>query len=78
MFFFKKLHHDNLVNLIEVFRKKRRFFLVFEYVDHTVLDELDAHPGGLGEQLTREHIFQVVRGIHFCHNNNVSLCSILK
>nr|CAD7569747.1 unnamed protein product [Timema californicum] len=68
----KKLRHENLVNMIEVFRRKRRFYLVFEYLDHTVLDELEEHPRGLGEEVSRQHIFQVVRGIDFCHRNNVS------
>ncbi|PWA29642.1 hypothetical protein CCH79_00007964 [Gambusia affinis] len=42
----KQLKHANLVNLIEVFRRKRKLHLVFEYCDHTVLDELDRHPTG--------------------------------
>eukprot|EP00064_Thunnus_orientalis_P018219 superscaffoldBa00004119_g18313 len=42
----KQLKHANLVNLIEVFRRKRKLHLVFEYCDHTVLNELDRHPRG--------------------------------
>jgi len=34
------------VNLLEVFKRKKRLHLVFEYVDHTVLNELDRHPKG--------------------------------
>uniref|UniRef100_A0A3Q4GJ14 mitogen-activated protein kinase n=1 Tax=Neolamprologus brichardi TaxID=32507 RepID=A0A3Q4GJ14_NEOBR len=41
-----QLKHSNLVNLIEVFRRKRKLHLVFEYCDHTVLNELDRHPRG--------------------------------
>ncbi|XP_054269610.1 cyclin-dependent kinase-like 4 isoform X2 [Macrosteles quadrilineatus] len=67
----KKLHHDNLVNMIEVFRRKRRFYLVFEFMDHTVLDELEENPKGLGDRVTRQHMFQVIRGIDFCHKNNI-------
>lgn len=40
------LKHGNLVNLHEVFRRKRKLHLVFEYIDHTLLDELDANPKG--------------------------------
>ncbi|KAJ9591982.1 hypothetical protein L9F63_001494 [Diploptera punctata] len=67
----KKLRHENLVNMIEVFRRKRRFYLVFEYMDHTVLDELEKNSSGLGTDTSREYIFQVLRGIDFCHNNNI-------
>lgn len=42
----QQLKHPNLVNLLEVFRRKRKLHLVFEYCDHTVLHELDKHPRG--------------------------------
>ena len=58
--------------MIEVFRRKRRFYLVFEYMDHTILDELEENSSGLGEETSRKYIFQVLRGIDFCHANNVS------
>lgn len=42
----KQLKHGNLVNLQEVFRRKRKLHLVFEFIDRTLLDEMDAHPTG--------------------------------
>ena len=69
---FQRLRHENLINLIEVFRKRRKLYLVFEYVDHTVLEELEDHPKGLPSETARSHVFQVLRGIEFCHQNNVS------
>ncbi|KAF5913109.1 hypothetical protein HPG69_009060, partial [Diceros bicornis minor] len=39
-----QLKHPNLVNLIEVFRRKRKMHLVFEYCDHTLLNELERNP----------------------------------
>ena len=42
----KLLKHGNLVNLLEVFRRKRKLHLVFEFIDHTVLDDLEAFPNG--------------------------------
>ncbi|CAD6217106.1 GSCOCG00004673001-RA-CDS [Cotesia congregata] len=67
----KKLRHDNLVNMIEVFRRRKRFYLVFEYLDHTVLDELEVSSNGLGPQVSRRYIFQVLRGLNFCHSNHI-------
>ncbi|XP_072944861.1 cyclin-dependent kinase-like 1 [Epargyreus clarus] len=67
----KKLRHDHLVNMIEVFRRKRRFYLVFEYLDHTLLDELEASPGGLGEDTAKKHLFQLLKGIDYCHQNSI-------
>lgn len=68
---FQKLKHENLVTMIEVFRHKKRFYLVFEYLEGTILDELEKYPNGLGEERCRERIFQVIRGISYCHSNNV-------
>lgn len=62
------------MNLIEVFRRKKRLYLVFEFMDHTVLDDLDRCPGGLDEDRVRRISFQVLRGIEFCHLHNVSEC----
>ncbi|MGH0170913.1 UNVERIFIED_CONTAM: hypothetical protein FKN15_069419 [Acipenser sinensis] len=43
----KQLKHVNLVNLLEVFRRKKKLQLVFEFCEQTVLHELDRHPRGL-------------------------------
>jgi cyclin-dependent kinase-like len=43
----KNLKHQNLVCLLEVFRRKRRLHLVFEFCEHTVLHELERNPQGL-------------------------------
>ncbi|XP_020706973.2 cyclin-dependent kinase-like 1 [Athalia rosae] len=67
----KKLRHENLVNMIEVFRRRKRFYLVFEYLDHTLLDELEAVGTGLGVDVSRRHIFQVLRGLNYCHMNHI-------
>jgi len=45
-FSLKQLKHGNLVNLLEVFKRKRKLHLVFEYCDHTVLNELEKHSKG--------------------------------
>lgn len=58
--------------MIEVFRRRKRFYLVFEYLDHTLLDELEGIGHGLGWELSKRHIYQVLRGLSFCHNHNVS------
>lgn len=58
--------------MIEVFRHRKRFYLVFEYLMGTILDELNKMPNGLGEERTRERIFQVIRAVNYCHFNRVS------
>jgi len=59
-----------LVNLLEVFRRKRKLHLVFEYCEHTVLHELERHPHGCPESLTRQITWQTIQGIAYCHAHN--------
>ncbi|KAK2519957.1 Cdkl2 [Columba guinea] len=51
--------------------KKKRWYLVFEFVDHTVLDDLEAFPNGLDYSRVRKYLFQIIRGIAFCHSHNI-------
>lgn len=64
------LRHENLVNLIEVFRKNKRVYLVFEFIEHNLLEEIEKTINGLGEPRTKEIMYQVVRGLDFMHSNN--------
>ncbi|KAL1110361.1 hypothetical protein AAG570_007892 [Ranatra chinensis] len=66
----KSLKHPNLVNLVEVFRRKRRLHLVFEYCERTVLGELEAHPEGCPDHLTKQIIWQTLQGLAYCHRHN--------
>uniref|UniRef100_A0A8C5L956 Cyclin-dependent kinase-like 2 n=1 Tax=Jaculus jaculus TaxID=51337 RepID=A0A8C5L956_JACJA len=67
----KQLRHENLVNLLEVCKKKKRWYLVFEFVDHTVLDDLELFPNGLDYQVVQKYLFQIINGIGFCHSHNI-------
>ncbi|XP_074849909.1 cyclin-dependent kinase-like 2 [Carettochelys insculpta] len=67
----KQLRHENLVNLLEVCKKKKRWYLVFEFVDHTLLDDLELFPHGLDYSRVRRYLFQIIKGIGFCHSHNI-------
>ncbi|XP_076849365.1 cyclin-dependent kinase-like 2 [Brachyhypopomus gauderio] len=67
----KQLKHENLVNLLEVWKKKRRWYLVFEFVERSVLDELEQFPNGLPPSRTRRYLYQVLLAITFCHQHNI-------
>ncbi|KAM5299341.1 cyclin-dependent kinase-like 3 [Ctenodactylus gundi] len=69
--FLKQFHHENLVNLIEVFRQKKKIHLVFEFIDHTILDELQHYCHGLESKRLRKYLFQILRAIEYLHNNNI-------
>lgn len=69
--FDQSLKHPNLVNLIEVFRRKRKLHLVFEYCDHTVLHELERQTHGCPKHLTQSITWQTLRGVAYCHRHNI-------
>ncbi|XP_062045127.1 cyclin-dependent kinase-like 3 isoform X2 [Lepus europaeus] len=68
---FLKFRHENLVNLIEVFRQKKKIHLVFEFIDHTVLDELQHYCHGLESRRLRKYLFQILRAVDYLHSNNI-------
>ncbi|KAL0118536.1 hypothetical protein PUN28_009300 [Cardiocondyla obscurior] len=63
----KNLKHPNLVNLLEVFRRKRKLHLVFEYCENTLLNEMEKYPGGCPEPTTRQITWQILQGVAYCH-----------
>ena len=67
----KQLRHDNIVGLLEVFRRKRKLYLVFEYVESTLLEELERRPEGLDPLDTKKIMWQLVRGIDYLHQHQV-------
>jgi len=67
----RKLRHDNIVMLLEAFTRHGRLFLVFEFVDRAVLDDLQANASGLEPERVRDIMYQLVAAIHFCHGSGV-------
>ena len=73
----QQLKNDNIVNLLEVFRRKGKLYLVFEHVDHTILEDLDKHPHGLSDDrgpsgVVRKCMWQLLRAMDYLHSHNVS------
>jgi cyclin-dependent kinase-like len=67
----QQLKHDNIVNLIEVFRKKSKLHLVFEYVERTILEDLERNPDGMDPIETKKCLWQLLRSIDYCHAHNI-------
>lgn len=63
----QNLKHPNLVNLLEVFRRKRKLHLVFEYCEYTLLNEMERYPSGCPEITTKQLTWQILQGIAYCH-----------
>lgn len=67
----KQLRHDNVITLLEVFRRKGKLHLVFEYVEKTILEVLEKKANGLDEMDVRKYMYQLLRGVEYCHSHNI-------
>jgi cyclin-dependent kinase 5 len=67
----KELKHKNIVRLIEVLISDRRLTLVFEYCDQDLKKYFDSLNGEIDQSVVRSFMFQLLRGLHFCHTHNV-------
>jgi cyclin-dependent kinase-like len=67
----KQLRHENLISLLDVFHRKKRLFLVFEFMDRTVLDDMERKPEGLNPGYVREIVWQVLKGVEFIHDHQI-------
>ncbi|KAA0196361.1 Cyclin-dependent kinase 1 [Fasciolopsis buskii] len=66
----KRLKHPNLVNLIEVFRKKKRLNLVLQFIDNTLLNEMEQRPRRLDKTKIKKITWQLLLATDFCHQSN--------
>jgi Serine/threonine protein kinase len=65
------LKHQNIVSLIEVLNKHKRLYLVFEFVEFTVLEEIQKNPSGLDSLSTKKIIYQLLGSLNYCHSLNI-------
>ena len=69
----KQLHHDGVVQLLESFREDDRLCLVFEYMERTILEELERYGGGgMPPELVRRVMWQLLQAVNFLHSLQVS------
>uniref|UniRef100_A0A665TS56 Cyclin-dependent kinase-like 2 n=1 Tax=Echeneis naucrates TaxID=173247 RepID=A0A665TS56_ECHNA len=67
----RRLRHGNLVNLLEVWKRRRHWYLVFEFVERTLLEDLEQNPSGLDLNTSRQYLYQILRAAAFCHQQNI-------
>jgi cyclin-dependent kinase-like len=51
------LKHQNIVTLLEAFKRKQRVYLVFEYMERNLLEVLEESPNGLEPEYIRKIIY---------------------
>ena len=67
----QKLHHPNIVDFQDAFKRKGNLFLVFEFCEKNLLELLQENPKGLDPSLIRHIIFQLCKAIKYLHEQNI-------
>lgn len=67
----KEFRHDNIVNLRRIFREKGKLFLIFDYVEKTLLEELQERSNGVPADKLKMIAYQILLATKFLHDNNI-------
>eukprot|EP00252_Welwitschia_mirabilis_P020645 TRINITY_DN5099_c0_g1_i3.p1 TRINITY_DN5099_c0_g1~~TRINITY_DN5099_c0_g1_i3.p1 ORF type:complete len:367 (+),score=46.28 TRINITY_DN5099_c0_g1_i3:129-1229(+) len=69
----KKLHHPNVVKLIEVIDDPNsdHLFMVLEYMEKGWIFKGSGPSGGIGERVARAYFKDMVAGLKYLHDNNI-------
>jgi len=65
------VRHENIVQLKEAFRRKGKLYLVFEFIEKSMLDVLESNPTGVDTETVRLLTCQLGRAIEHCHRHDV-------
>ncbi|CAG8756447.1 27706_t:CDS:10, partial [Racocetra persica] len=67
----KELKHANIVRLYDVLHTEKKLTLVFEYLDSDLKKFLDTYGGDLDVLTIKQLMYQLLKGIAFCHEHRV-------
>ena len=64
----KMTKHLNVVQLKEAFRRKEKLYLVFEYMDRSLLEVIEECPQGISLEKIRLYVFQLLKATWYLHD----------
>ena len=67
----KELQHPNIVRLYDVVHTEKKLTLVFEFLDQDLKKYLDVCEGGLEAGVMKSFLYQLLRGVAYCHHHRV-------
>lgn len=67
----KELQHPNIVRLYDVVHTEKKLTLVFEFLDLDLKKYTDTCDGGLEMSTLKSFLYQLIRGIAYCHQHRV-------
>ena len=73
----QSLRHENIVSLLEFFRRHQKVYLVFEYVERTLLQEMESRGGsngtggGLEKHDVKRIMYQLLNALAYIHQHAI-------
>ncbi|KAF4518618.1 hypothetical protein B566_EDAN005943 [Ephemera danica] len=67
----KELKHANIVTLHDIIHTRETLTFVFEYVHTDLSQYMERHGGGLSPRNAQLFLFQLLRGLSYCHKRRV-------
>ncbi|GJQ76761.1 Cdk5 [Trypoxylus dichotomus] len=67
----KELKHKNIVRLYDVLHSDKKLTLVFEHCDQDLKKYFDSLSGDIDLDVVKSFMYQLLRGLAFCHSHNV-------
>lgn len=67
----QEIHHQNVVNLLDVICADGKLYLIFEYVDQDLKKALDKRAGGFSGIALKKLVYQLIDGLYFCHRHRI-------
>jgi len=67
----RELKHENVVELMDCVQEEGKLYLVFEFLDKDLKKYMEACSGLITPILVKSYLFQICRGLAFCHARGV-------
>ena len=67
----RELNHPNIVELKDCVQSEGKLYLVFEFVEKDLKKFMDHTPGFLDPMLVKSYMYQLLRGLMFCHKRAI-------
>eukprot|EP00794_Sanderia_malayensis_P003624 gene3624-4137_t len=67
----KELMHKNIVRVLDVMNGMSKLTIVFEYCDQDLKKYFDTCQGEIDPLVVKSFMFQLLRGLAYCHRNNI-------
>ena len=67
----KHVDHKNIVKFKEAFKRDNKLNIVFEFVEKTVLEDIENSANGVSIGLTRSYLYQLLSGLRYLHKHGI-------